>query len=159
MSIGTRIKERRKELKLTQGDLIKAVGIKQATLSELETGESSGSRYLASIAAALGVSAYWLETGKGAKDVGAPPPIQTEKKQHPLIQNVIELMEKIDEDGKMAVLVAARSAAHARTMQIAEIEKMKREVADIQAVFDEFDTNEDDSALQQLKKRHTIPKS
>jgi len=84
MSIGTRIREARKESKLTQIELAKKVGMKQSTLSELETGESAGTTNLAQIAAALRVNALWLETGKGdrqpslaANDVfaGIRPPI------------------------------------------------------------------------------------
>lgn len=67
MSIGTRIREARKSANMTQQQLADKSGIKQAALSELETGESAGSKYLASIAAALGVSALWLETGKGLR--------------------------------------------------------------------------------------------
>lgn len=65
MSIGTRIREARKSAKLTQAQLATKVGMKQGTLSELETGESAGTTLIASLAAALGVSAFWLETGKG----------------------------------------------------------------------------------------------
>lgn len=52
----------------------------QGTLSELETGESKSSTLLPSMAAALGVSALWLETGKGsmfpgdAEEVPVPMP-------------------------------------------------------------------------------------
>jgi phage repressor protein C with HTH and peptisase S24 domain len=56
---------------MTQRELAAKVGIKQPTLSELETGESAGTTNLASIAAALGVSALWLETGKGDSTVRA----------------------------------------------------------------------------------------
>lgn len=65
MSIGSRIKEARKAAKLTQKELAKRVGMAQASLSELETGESQSTTLVASLAAALGVSALWLETGKG----------------------------------------------------------------------------------------------
>jgi len=51
---------------MTQKELAKKVGLAQASLSELETGESQGTTMIASFAAALGVSALWLETGKGA---------------------------------------------------------------------------------------------
>lgn len=67
MSIGTRIKEARREAKLTQKQLAGKVGIKQSTLSELESGASSGTTYIATFASALGVRALWLETGKGNK--------------------------------------------------------------------------------------------
>lgn len=65
MSIGSRIKEARKQAKLSQSALAQKVGMSQSALSELETGESSGTTLLASLAAALGVNALWLETGKG----------------------------------------------------------------------------------------------
>lgn len=65
MSIGSRIKEARKHAKLSQKALAQKVGMSQSSLSELETGESSGTTLIASFAAALGVNALWLETGKG----------------------------------------------------------------------------------------------
>lgn len=71
MSIGSRIREARKSRKMTQKELAEKIGIKQSTLSELETGESAGTTYLARIAAALGHSALWLETGKGSKEAEA----------------------------------------------------------------------------------------
>jgi transcriptional regulator with XRE-family HTH domain len=67
MSIGQRIKETRLEIPLTQVELAQKVGIKQPSLSELEKGDSASSKYLPAIAAALGVSALWLQTGKGLK--------------------------------------------------------------------------------------------
>jgi phage repressor protein C with HTH and peptisase S24 domain len=65
MSIGSRIKEARTQAKLSQKALAQKVGMSQSSLSELETGESSGTTLIASFAAALGVNALWLETGKG----------------------------------------------------------------------------------------------
>lgn len=68
MSIGTRIREARKLREMTQKELAAKIGIKQSTLSELETGESAGTTYLARIAAVLRVNALWLEAGKGPRD-------------------------------------------------------------------------------------------
>lgn len=70
MSIGTRIKQLRKEAKLSQIELAERVGLKQSTISDLEVGKSTGTTYLAQIAQVLGVNALWLETGKGARDGG-----------------------------------------------------------------------------------------
>lgn len=67
MSIGKRVREARKDAGLTQQQLAAKVGIKQSTLSELENGDSAGTGYVATMASALGVSALWLETGKGPK--------------------------------------------------------------------------------------------
>lgn len=56
----------RKAAKMTQVDLAKRSGLNQSTISDLEVGKSQGTTALASLAAALGVNALWLETGKGA---------------------------------------------------------------------------------------------
>jgi transcriptional regulator with XRE-family HTH domain len=67
MTIGQRIKAARQEIPLTQTELGTKVGLRQSTISELEKGDSAGTAYLASIASVLGLSALWLETGKGPK--------------------------------------------------------------------------------------------
>lgn len=70
-SVGKRVRDRRKELGLSQGDLAKAAGLTQPTISSLERGESNTSGAIASIAHALKVSALWLETGLGEKELSA----------------------------------------------------------------------------------------
>ena len=67
MNIGQRIKERRKELDISQQQLADAVGIKQSAISQLESGTSQKTAYVAAIAAKLGVNALWLQDGKGPK--------------------------------------------------------------------------------------------
>ncbi len=66
------MKARRKELNMSQKELAEKSNITQPTISALERGTSQSSGSLASIAAALDVSALWLETGLGEKDVPAP---------------------------------------------------------------------------------------
>ena len=66
MSIGNRVKQARKAAKMTQIELAAKSSLKQSTISDLEVGKSQGTTNLASLAAALGVSALWLETGKGS---------------------------------------------------------------------------------------------
>lgn len=82
MSIGSRIREARQAAKLTQKALAQKVGMAQASLSELETGESAGTTLVASLAAALGVNPLWLETGKGsmvAMQQPSPEPVPGEE--------------------------------------------------------------------------------
>jgi transcriptional regulator with XRE-family HTH domain len=67
MNIGERVRQARLEKRMTQGDLAAKVGIRQPTLSELEKGDSNSTSHIAKLAAALGVSALWLETGRGQK--------------------------------------------------------------------------------------------
>lgn len=68
-SVGGRVKARRNELGMSQLELAKRASITQPTISALERGESQSSGSLASIADALGVSALWLETGLGNKEI------------------------------------------------------------------------------------------
>ena len=70
MTIGDRVRQARSEAKLTQKALAARVGLTQPTLSDLESNNSKGTASIAQIAAVLGVSALWLETGKGTKCIG-----------------------------------------------------------------------------------------
>lgn len=63
---GLRLYEARKDAKLTQQQLAKAVGMAQSTLTEAET-TASGSSFTPQLAAACGVRAEWLATGKEPK--------------------------------------------------------------------------------------------
>lgn len=69
MSIGQRIKNSRKALGLSQAALAGKVGLTQATLSDLENDKSKGSGKIASIASALRVRSFWLETGRGSPEM------------------------------------------------------------------------------------------
>lgn len=69
MEYKDRLKAARKNARLTQAALADAVGIKQASISELETGKSQSSTYNASIAKVCGVDAVWLETGRGKMQI------------------------------------------------------------------------------------------
>ena len=102
MTIGQRIKKTRLEFPMTQKELASKAGIAQPTLSELERGDSSGSSHLASIAAALGVSALWLEKEKGPKY-----PIKNISPKEMLL--VIAYREATDE-GKTFIDMACSSA-------------------------------------------------
>lgn len=67
MSIGKRIKEARLEAGLSQKALASKAGVSQPAISQLESGGSQTATSIGSMAAALGVNALWLETGKGSK--------------------------------------------------------------------------------------------
>ncbi|WVN03753.1 helix-turn-helix transcriptional regulator [Burkholderia multivorans] len=62
---GKRLRAARKDARLTQKQLADKVGLKQATISELENDEYDGSAKTAAIADVLGVNALWLAEGKG----------------------------------------------------------------------------------------------
>lgn len=78
-SVGDRAKQRRKDLRLNQGEVARRVGIAQATLSELENNGNHSTKEIAKLAAVLGVNALWLAEGKGDMNAGeAPVVIQPE---------------------------------------------------------------------------------
>lgn len=112
MSIGTRIRDARKQANLTQGQLAARIGIKQSTISELETGESTGTTLIASFAKELGVSALWLETGKGD-----PYPQHSQvaaRREARMVlayedeEELLDLYRRSDERGKSEILARAR---------------------------------------------------
>lgn len=61
----------RKMARLTQKQLGEAVGMTQASISDLESGKSASTAFNARIAEACRVSSLWLETGRG--DVRTAP--------------------------------------------------------------------------------------
>jgi transcriptional regulator with XRE-family HTH domain len=73
--MGMRLRHARKLRGLTQVELAKASGVKQATISELETGESRSpwGTNLVALAQSLKVSSDWLASGKGSMDAQATP--------------------------------------------------------------------------------------
>jgi transcriptional regulator with XRE-family HTH domain len=73
--MGMRLRHARKLRGLTQVELAKASGVKQATISELETGESRSpwGTNLVALAQSLKVSSDWLANGKGPMDGQVPP--------------------------------------------------------------------------------------
>lgn len=70
MTIGSRIRNRRKTLQLSQADLAKAAGVSQQMIGKLETGVASETGKLVPLAEALGVTAEWLATGGDNPTVG-----------------------------------------------------------------------------------------
>lgn len=66
-SFGNRVKKRREELGLSQGELAKATGLAQPTISNIESGRNKSSSYAVQLAGALKCSPQWLATGKSDK--------------------------------------------------------------------------------------------
>lgn len=106
MSIGERVRKARQEKRMTQTELASRTGIRQATLSELENGDSKSTSYIASIAAALDVSALWLETGRGPQQRSADDAESD-------IDQVIQLMQLFRDStaaGRSFILSSANAA-------------------------------------------------
>ena len=93
-TIGSRLKAARHEKGWSQLQLAEAAGVSQSAIGNIESGQRKRPRDLVSIGAALGVSAEWLETGKGGSDqrpalklVGAAQP--------PTVRDVVEQLAAI----------------------------------------------------------------
>jgi transcriptional regulator with XRE-family HTH domain len=72
-TVGSRVRYVRKKLALSQTELAKQAGVSQPLISDLEANNVLKSGHVASIAAALGVRAIWLETGlDGAGNCSQP---------------------------------------------------------------------------------------
>lgn len=81
MSIGKRIRKRRQELKLTQEDLARALGLTPQHISGIEQDKRSPSlSSLAKLVEELGVTVDYLVTGKEGVIVDTIPAIKADKK-------------------------------------------------------------------------------
>jgi transcriptional regulator with XRE-family HTH domain len=71
MDIGTRIRTARKDKGISQAVIARRIGISVAAVSNWETGKNdlSGDSLIA-VAAILGVSPAWLQTGRGEQSPG-----------------------------------------------------------------------------------------
>lgn len=72
-TIGQRVRLRREELGLSQGELASLVGKRQQNIEQLENGRVGQPRYLTALARALRVELAWLEKGEGPKETAQPP--------------------------------------------------------------------------------------
>lgn len=62
-TIGERIRDRRKALKLRQGDLAELIGVDQSTVSDIERGKGFGADVLMKLSKALGVEPEFVMNG------------------------------------------------------------------------------------------------
>ncbi|EEY1562355.1 helix-turn-helix transcriptional regulator [Escherichia coli] len=63
MTLATRVKERRKELKMTQVTLAELTGVSQQAINRIESGVIARPRYLLEMSIALDCDPNWLLYG------------------------------------------------------------------------------------------------
>lgn len=81
MGIGKRIRKRRQELKLTQGDVASALGLTPQHISGIEQDKRNPSlSSLAKLAEELGITVDYLVAGKEGVIVNTIPAIKADKK-------------------------------------------------------------------------------
>lgn len=107
-TLATRLAWAREQKKLSQAELAKKSGVSQSTIGNLEAGIRLTARSITVIATALGVNPVWLADGKGEpyREV-----VQNDRVVYPSdIQDVIDLMLKTDERGRLKIKLAAIDA-------------------------------------------------
>lgn len=63
MSIGQRIRDKRKDLKLSRVELSRVVGISSTAMQKIEDGRTKNPKHLIKIASVLQVNPAWLQFG------------------------------------------------------------------------------------------------
>jgi transcriptional regulator with XRE-family HTH domain len=104
--IGSRLRQSRKQAKLTQAALAKAVGTTRGYIAKLEQEKERiepGARLLFSIANYLGVSGWWLI---GSRNDPKPAEFLTDDEQE-----LIEKYRKLDQKGKDAIRMIANESS------------------------------------------------
>jgi transcriptional regulator with XRE-family HTH domain len=113
MSVGSRVREARLRAGLTQAQLAEKAGMTKGAVSQLEIGESQSSTRLASIALALGVSAIWLQTGRGdlaTVYTQAPTlPPSTLERVDLMERELLQLYRSATPAGRESIMAAAQS--------------------------------------------------
>ncbi len=100
---GQRIRSARELAGMNQGELAKKVGITQATLSEIETGESKlpSAPVLVKMSEILGKSARWIVFGEDG-DVTIPSEREVE---------LLKAFRQMPDDAKSALMQTAQALA------------------------------------------------
>jgi transcriptional regulator with XRE-family HTH domain len=111
--IGQRIRQKRKEINLTQDALAALIGMRQSYIAQLENGIINESTKVASIAHILGVNALWLERGSGKPNLDYVHPVGIPKTYCKEIEEVIKLMESTDDRGRRRALIAVEDTVEA----------------------------------------------
>ena len=92
---------------MTQTELAARSGVKQSDISKLQTGRSRSTKGIARLAAALRVSALWLELGEGdpptAEDEPSDPPL-AHRLSHPNFDTAPLTQEVVMKLGKVGQL-------------------------------------------------------
>lgn len=109
-TLGARIRRQRKQLMLSQGEVARRLGFKDAnTVKNYEQGRIPRGDILERLAGVLGVSSRWLLTGESAslyKEGGGgqglaaeePEPWRTDPRRRKLVEEIKKLAGQADDD-------------------------------------------------------------
>ncbi len=93
-----RLKEAMLRKNISQADLAEAVGISAVAIGKLLSGETSKSRYIIAISAALDINPMWLQSGEGEitepKQVSSYSPNYAPSLDQDAVKWVLEFIDK-----------------------------------------------------------------
>ena len=93
-----RLKEAMLRKNISQADLAEAVGVSAVAIGKILSGETSKSRYIIAISAALDINPMWLQSGEGEitepKQVSPYTPHYTPSLDQDAIKWVLEFIDK-----------------------------------------------------------------
>lgn len=107
MNFNDRLKKAREQTGMSQQGLAMKSGVKQATISKIERGDSKSSTHTVELALACGVRPEWLATGEGEMVLGPDSP-EVKLKQ------AIDILQQIPDhamDDAITILGAVRKLA------------------------------------------------
>ncbi|EOI3569017.1 helix-turn-helix domain-containing protein [Cronobacter dublinensis] len=121
-TLGRRVLRRRKDVRLTQRDLAKALGISHATISlwESDNTEPSGKNLFA-LAKVLQCSPTWLLFGDEDKEPGEPLALTAQPSLSPDEQEMLDLYRALPE-----------------SEQLAQVQNLRARVKNFNKLFDEL---------------------
>jgi transcriptional regulator with XRE-family HTH domain len=101
MNPGTRIKARRKELRLTQEEVCAKTGMGQSTLSDLERGKTNMPtlEHLHALAEVLGVSQNWILYGTEGE-------LRYPSKEQ---MDILDRLDRMTDEQRLAVIATIKS--------------------------------------------------
>ena len=102
MTIGTRIREKRKEMKLTQVQLARLAGVSQATISDYENDVTTNHRAdeLMRLAAVLRTTPEYLKEGTGPQSL---------KDAESDAMSLLDTFNKLNQNSRAALIAAAKA--------------------------------------------------
>lgn len=123
---GRRLFEARTAAGMTQEDAAKDAGMSQSTLAEAEiSGKRSG--FTVQLAALYKVSAAWLATGKGDRDIDVQPSAtegitKIQALERKTVQELLKISRLINDDGVNQLIGAAKMLL--RSHPVAEAKRL-----------------------------------
>jgi transcriptional regulator with XRE-family HTH domain len=96
MGVGARVRQVRREKRLTQKDLAELSGVCQQMISKLEVGKAQGSANIVRLALALDVSPVWLEGISNSKTTDKPAQHGNLPLNRKVLQACIEYLTRYD---------------------------------------------------------------